>query len=71
MNMQLSEREQRALQALEKISAGQLVFLNIPDADVLVAKGLAELFGKGQYVLTEKGRMVLKEAISTLQENPL
>lgn len=57
--MQLNDREQRALLALGKISAGQVAFLNIPDADILVRKGLAELFGKGQYILTEKGRAIL------------
>jgi len=52
----LTEREKNALLALAKITSGQQTFLNVLDADLLVAKGLADLFGKGQYVLTDDGR---------------
>jgi hypothetical protein len=57
----LTEREHKALLALAKISSGQQTFLNVLDADMLVRKGLADIFGKGQYVLTEQGSALIKK----------
>lgn len=56
----LTARELTALLALKKISDGQVTFLNVLDADMLVRKGLAERFGKGQFVLTERGLELTK-----------
>lgn len=57
----LSQRELLALLALKKISGGGTAFLNVLDADLLVNKGLAERFGKGQFVLTEEGSALIKK----------
>jgi len=59
VELSLTERERKALLALARISSGQQTFLSVLDADLLVAKGLADLFGKGQYVLTDEGRAFL------------
>jgi hypothetical protein len=47
------------LRTLGRISRGEETFLNVIDADKLVEIGLAERFGKGQYVLTAKGEETL------------
>jgi len=57
--LKLTEREARALFSLARISCGEQAFLNVLDADDLVKKGLAEIFGKGQYVLTDAGEALL------------
>lgn len=57
--MQLTEAEWHALRALGDISDGNVTFMNVVDADALVAKGLAERFGLGQFVLTDQGRALL------------
>jgi hypothetical protein len=59
-DIQLTERERAALLALHRITNGEQAFINVPDADLLVRKGLADLYGKGQYVLTAKGESFLK-----------
>ena len=56
---ELTIREKNALLALGKISAGQQAFLNVIDADILVKKGLAERFGKSQFMLTDRGRALI------------
>lgn len=56
---ELTAPERRALLALEKLTAGEETFLNVIDADALVRKGLAELFGKGQFILTDQGYRLL------------
>lgn len=61
----LSPRELAALVALQKISAGESCFLNVLDADLLVRKGLAEMFGKGQFILTDEGHDLLKKIRGT------
>lgn len=58
---QLTKDEVRALLALKSISEGKDAFLNVIDGDNLVRKGLAELFGKGQFVLTAEGEEALKK----------
>ncbi len=52
-----------ALLALGKLSEGKAAFLNVTDADELVKMGLADRFGKGQFVLTDQGRERLKRVI--------
>lgn len=52
-----------ALLALGKLSEGKEAFLNVIDADELVELGLADRFGKGQFVLTEQGREHLKRVV--------
>lgn len=58
----LTERELLALLALKKITSGEVTFLNILDADILVSKGLADRFGKGQFILTDRGYEALKKS---------
>lgn len=55
MSLNLNTKQQKALLALGQISEGNEVFLNVLDADELVILGLADLFGKGQFVLTDNG----------------
>ncbi|MEZ0262342.1 MAG: hypothetical protein ACAH80_15155 [Alphaproteobacteria bacterium] len=58
----LTERQILALKTLEQFSMGKTAgFLNWADADSLVALGLASSFGKGRYVITEKGLAALPE----------
>jgi len=57
---ELTSQERRALEALSRITAGDTTFLNVVDGDALVRKGLAELFGKGQFVLTDQGHQALE-----------
>lgn len=57
--MELTERQLRALKSLGEISAGKQTFLNVIDADELASLGLAERFGKGQFVLTSSGVQLL------------
>lgn len=59
--LQLTERELAALLALKRLSEGGIAFLNVLDADLLVQKGFADLFGKGQFVLTTKGDAYIKK----------
>ena len=54
------DRELLALLALKRISGGEITFLNVLDADILVRKGLADRYGKGQFVLTDAGYALLK-----------
>jgi len=48
------------LRTLGRICRGEVTFLNVIEADKLVELGLAERFGKGQYVLTARGEDVLE-----------
>ncbi len=57
----LSPRELAALLIIKKISLGEIHFLNVLDADLLVERGLAERFGKGQFILSDQGRELLKQ----------
>ena len=57
--MDLTHAELRALLALGRLSAGEKVFLNVLDADLLVTKKLAERIGKGQYILTDEGHAMI------------
>ena len=66
--MKLSSDQLRAIRALERITMGEECFLNISDADQLVELGLADRFGKGQFVLTEAGRQLLRQKVLELHE---
>jgi len=57
----LTEAQLRALHALGRMSNGMAAFLNIIDADQLVSLGFAEKIGKGQFILTEKGRTTIEK----------
>lgn len=56
---ELSLRLQAALLALGRLSSGCQAFLDVLDGDALVRLGLADLYGKGQFVLTVKGEEML------------
>lgn len=56
----ITSQDLKALLALQKICSGEECFLNVIDGDRLVKNGFAEIYGKGQFVLTARGLEILK-----------